>query len=114
MGQHAHRHRHRRGRLGGAIGVGVPLTKLPVGGRGRISSLPGEPGLASRLFTLGLFPGKVVRVIENRGGYPWAPILVEVEGIRIVLGKGVASRILVEPIDSGDEDKRGGEEVTRP
>lgn len=82
--------------------MGVPLTRLPVGSRGRISSLPGEPGVASKLVTLGLLPGKVVRILENRSSYPWAPILVEVEGIRVVLGRGVASRILVEPLDSED------------
>lgn len=52
--------------------------------------------MALRLARLGIRPGAKVRLV-NSG--PWrGPLLVEVEGVRVALGRGVASRILVRPL----------------
>ncbi len=60
-----------------------------------ISGYAGGRGLESKLRQYGLFPGDRARVIRRAplGG----PILVEVDGREIVLGRGVADKILVEP-----------------
>jgi len=50
-------------------------------------------GLGSRAD--GLVPGAVVEVLENSRG----TVLVLVEGVRIAIGRGMALRVLVEPLE---------------
>ena len=42
---------------------------------------------------MGITPGAVLEVVDNTRG----PIIVRVRGVTIALGRGMASRILVEP-----------------
>jgi len=70
------------------------LAELMPGQAGRVVYLTGGYGFMRRLTDMGLTPGVLVRVLKNDVG----PIVVEVRGIRLALGRGVASRILVEPI----------------
>ena len=63
------------------------------GGRARVAALH-CPGQARRLEALGILPGSVVTVINNSGR---GPLLVEVRGSRVALGRGVSGRIQVEP-----------------
>lgn len=51
-------------------------------------------GASCRLYDLGLTPNTPVKVI-NRG---FGPIIVEVRGSRLVLGKGVASKVSVKQL----------------
>lgn len=61
----------------------------------RVSSIEGGHDVRSRLATIGVLPGVVLEVV-TRG--PWGgPILVEVDGTRVALGRGVAEKVLVEP-----------------
>jgi len=52
--------------------------------------------MALRLARLGVRPGAVVRLVSS--GPFSGPLLVEVEGLRVALGRGVARRILVRPL----------------
>ncbi len=55
----------------------------------------GGAGVRSHLNTLGIHVGDVVRVVERapfRG-----PVLIEVHGTRVALGRGVARKVKVEP-----------------
>lgn len=70
----------------------VPLLSLLPGDRGIVVDLRGGPNFRSRLYAMGLAPGAVVRVLEN---YPRGPLIVEVGGTRIALGKGMAARVFV-------------------
>jgi ferrous iron transport protein A len=65
--------------------------RLPV----RISSIDGGHEVRARLATMGLLPGAILSVL-NRGPLG-GPLLVEVDGTRIALGRGVARKVLVEP-----------------
>lgn len=56
----------------------------------------GGRGVALRLARLGIRPGAVVRLAGT--GPLRGPLLVEVEGTRVALGRGVASRVLVRPL----------------
>lgn len=71
------------------------LADLSPGETARIVAISGPGrGLRLRLHSLGLRPGARVRLI-NRG--PGGPVLVEVDGYRLALGRGVARRVLVAP-----------------
>ncbi len=70
----------------------VPLLSLVPGERGVVVDLRGGPNFRSRLYAMGLAPGAIVRVLEN---YPRGPIILEVGGTRLALGKGMASRVFV-------------------
>ncbi|WP_048811182.1 FeoA family protein [Thermococcus gammatolerans] len=70
----------------------VPLLSLVPGERGVVVDLRGGPNFRSRLYAMGLAPGAIVRVLES---YPRGPIILEVGGTRLALGKGMASRVFV-------------------
>jgi len=69
------------------------LLDLPVGVRAQVVSLRGGFGLQRHLASLGIMPGKIVQKITTQpmGG----PIMIEVGGARIAIGRGMAGRIVV-------------------
>ena len=71
----------------------TPLSLMPRGARGKVSRLPHQHGLAKRLVALGLNPGAEVCVLQNRGR---GPLIVEVHGARLALGRGQAERVTVD------------------
>ena len=54
----------------------------------------GSCGMERRLAQMGFMPGNKVRIIRSAPFH--GPLLIEVEGREIVLGRGVAHRIIVE------------------
>lgn len=50
--------------------------------------------LTSRFSSLGLTPGVVVQVLQNHGR---GPIIINVRGTHVALGRGEADRLMVEP-----------------
>lgn len=50
--------------------------------------------LTHRLTELGLTPGVCIEVMQDHGG----PLLLAVRNTRLALGRGMASKILVEPV----------------
>lgn len=72
----------------------VPLSSLPAGSRARVVDIRGGYGFRRRLFEMGLTPNTVVEVLANS----WGPILVRVRGTVIAIGRGMAHKILVEPL----------------
>jgi Fe2+ transport system protein FeoA len=75
------------------------LGRLPAGARATVMSLPHGHGLARRLVALGLNPGAEVCVLQNRGH---GPLIVEVHGARLALGRGQADRVAVEPLETSE------------
>ncbi len=71
------------------------LSHLPKGSRATVTTLPQPHSLAKRLVALGLNPGAEVCVLQNRGS---GPLIVEVHGARLALGRGQAERVAVEPV----------------
>lgn len=61
----------------------------------RVSDVRGGREVRSRLATMGLLPGVVLQVVVR--GPLGGPVLVEVDGTRLALGRGLASQVLVEP-----------------
>jgi Fe2+ transport system protein FeoA len=70
----------------------ISLAQLAPGHRARVEAIQGGRGLVSRLAALGLVPGTLVTVLNSAGG---GPVILEVRGGRLALGRGQAARILV-------------------
>ena len=62
----------------------------------RVISFRGGRGMQRRLAQLGFLPGNKVRIIRTAPFH--GPLILEVEGREIVLGRRVASHIFVEYI----------------
>jgi len=73
------------------VSVVIPLSSLRNGERGKIKAILGGAGAHRNLMDLGLVEGKEVRVIKNSGG----AVLVAVNGTRLVVGRGLAMKVLV-------------------
>ena len=71
----------------------MPLSMVQTGGRATLLSISGGRQLRGRLAALGLLPGTLLEVVQNSGH---GPFIVGVRGSRIVIGRGMASRIEVE------------------
>ena len=70
------------------------LLDVIVGKWVRITNIHGGAGLDSKLHSIGLMPGDMVRIIRQA---PFSgPILLEVNGREIALGRGIAEKIDVE------------------
>ncbi len=52
-------------------------------------------GLKCRLEGLGIYPGQHIKVIQNK----WGPVLVEVMGRKVGIGRRQAEKILLTPLD---------------
>ncbi|PLJ78658.1 MAG: hypothetical protein B7L53_00140 [Thermofilum sp. NZ13] len=70
----------------------IPLTLAPEGSEVRVIDIRAGRGLVARLLELGITPGSTLRVLKTFGS---GPILLDVKGSRIALGRGVAMKILV-------------------
>jgi len=75
-------------------GQAVLLSALPDGTSARFVSVHGGAGLRSRLMAMGLRPGAALRVVHNGGR---GPFVVAAGEARIVLGRGMARKVLVVP-----------------
>jgi len=83
----------------------LPLASLLPAQEGRLVAINGGHGVLLRLRRLGLRPGAQVRAVAT--GRWGGPVLVEVDGCRVALGRGLARRILVQVNgDSSRPDER--------
>jgi len=70
-----------------------PLSQAEIGTPLEVVQILNAGGVAHRLQPMGLSPGDPVRVV--RGAPFWGPIVVEVPGRILALGRGVARHVLV-------------------
>ncbi len=71
----------------------MTLEQIDVGRDGTVVAIEGGGGVRSHLGALGIHVGDRIRVVERapfRG-----PVLVEVHGTRVALGRGVARKVRV-------------------
>jgi ferrous iron transport protein A len=71
----------------------MSLLDVQIGSQVRLSSIQGR-GLIAKLTQIGLHEGDYVRVL--RAAPLGGPVLIEVNGREIALGRGVAQKITVE------------------
>ena len=70
----------------------MPLAIVQAGRRVRLVAVNAGHGLQGRLAAMGLVPGVEIEVLRNS---MHGPFLVEVRGSRIMLGRGMAQKIIV-------------------
>lgn len=78
------------------------LTELDEGEKGVVVKAVGGFGLVRRLAEMGLTPGVEVKLLKK--GSFGGPVEVEVRGVALVLGRGVASKVLVKPVKDEPHD----------
>lgn len=69
----------------------LPLNQFPTGSRVTIACLRAGCGARSRLYAMGLTPGTKVMITGNNG---CGPCRMKVRESELVLGSGLASKIL--------------------
>ena len=72
----------------------IPLAFLPENKQATVVEVMGGRGLVRRLYELGFTPGTKVKVLSSSSP---GPMLVDVRGTRIALGRGVTMKIIVNP-----------------
>ena len=79
----------------------MKLLEVTKGKTVRILDYSGGKGVAQKLRQLGLTPGREVKVLRFAplGG----PIMVDVEGRSVALGRGIAARVQVESIECASD-----------
>ena len=55
--------------------------------------ITGGRGIRSKLYSMGLVPGTSLKVLNRNGR---GPLMIAVKNSRLVIGQGMASKILVE------------------
>ncbi|MFP4687053.1 MAG: ferrous iron transport protein A [bacterium] len=71
----------------------MPLATVETGKNVRLIAINGGQEVKNRLFSLGLIPGARIEVLQNTSR---GPFLLAVKGSRIMLGRGMARKIVVE------------------
>lgn len=71
----------------------MPLSQVQEGVCTVLKAIDGGHELRGRLAALGLLPGTELEVVRNSGH---GPFVIAVKGSRVVIGRGMASRIEVE------------------
>jgi Fe2+ transport system protein FeoA len=86
----------------------MSLAEVRSGRVVRILAIRGGRGICGRLGCMGVFPGVEAEVTNAR---PGGPVVIRVAGSRFVIGCGMASRVIVEPVpgtgESGGSAERG-------
>ncbi len=73
------------------------LDKIFENKKAKVIDIQGGQGIRQRLGQMGIHPGDIITIL--RFGVLRGPILIEVHGSQVALGRGIASRIVVEKIE---------------
>jgi len=74
----------------------MPLTMAPPGEDIKLVAIHGGQRIRKRLADLGLTPGTILRVVQADA---WGPLIVAFkDDARLALGRGMAHKIMVEPL----------------
>ncbi len=73
------------------------LDKIFENKKAKVIDIQGGQGIRQRLGQMGIHPGDIITIL--RFGVLRGPILIEVHGSQVALGRGIASRIMVEEIE---------------
>ena len=62
--------------------------------KAKVIDIEGGAGIRQRLSQMGIHPGDIITIL--RYGALRGPILIEIHGSQVALGRGIASRVIVE------------------
>ena len=79
------------------------LSKIRSGGKVRLVAIEAGRGLSNRLASMGLVYDVEITVVSN--SHP-GPFVINVKGARVMLGRGMANKIMVSVCDN-EKDKSG-------
>lgn len=79
----------------------IPLTETSSDSKVRVIQIPTGRQQMNRLFQLGLVRDEEIEIVKNNGH---GPLLILVKDTKIILGRGIASRVMVDLVPSGDVD----------
>jgi ferrous iron transport protein A len=65
--------------------------------KAKVIDIKGGQGIRQRLSQMGIHPGDEITML--RYGALRGPILIEIHGSQVALGRGIASRVMVEEIE---------------
>ena len=75
---------------------GIPLVQVGATKKAKVIDIQGGLGVKRRLSQMGIHPGDFITVV--RYGALRGPMVIEVHGFQLALGRGVASQVLVEEV----------------
>jgi len=81
----------------------IPLSTIKSGEKVKLVGVEAGRSLNSRLAAMGLLPNVEITVVNN--GHP-GPFVISVKGSRIMLGRGMADKILVSSCDYEKDNGR--------
>lgn len=70
----------------------VPLSSLKAGEEGMVKKISGGMGFIKKLINIGIRTGSTIKVLNTSSG----PIIITTEGTKAAIGRGAASKILIE------------------
>lgn len=82
-----------------------PLSAIRSGEKARIVAVSAGRGLNNRLASMGLVTNVEISVISN--GHP-GPFVISVKGSRVMLGRGMANKIMVSGCDNEKDNSGSG------
>ncbi len=77
--------------------MAMTLDMLAAGKSAVVVSLEGGRGMMARLDAMGVRSGKRVRMLSSQ--FMAGPITVLVDGRQVAMGRGIARRVVVQPVD---------------
>jgi len=80
---------------------GCPLALAPTNLPMTVVAVNGGSGLRQRLTDMGIIAGTQIVLVNSR---TTGPVIVDVKGSRLALGRGVAHHILVDPEKPARQD----------
>jgi len=83
----------------------IPLSTVKSGRKVKLVGVEAGRGLNSRLTAMGLLPNVEITVINN--SHP-GPFVIDVKGTRMMLGRGMADKIMVNSCDYEKDNGRPG------
>ncbi len=88
----------------------MPLSMAREGDEVKIHWVVCGRGFRARLCDLGLYEGTRVKVVKNDVS---GPIILKVKGSKIVMGRGQAQKIMVEPIKEDENEQNNKDRPSR-
>jgi len=74
--------------------MNVPLNFIGIGKLAEINSVQGSENMCKKIMEMGMSKGAIIKIMKNDSG----PLIVKVGETRLVLGRGMAQKVIVSEI----------------